>query len=410
MPQEAHTGSAQISGMLPGAALRNPEKKEGIIVKRKISVLLCGAMLAALLAGCGGGKEEEPIKVGYFGPLTGGSAQSGQAARNGLQVAVDELNAAGGVLGRQIAVVEYDDKSSPEQAVRAATKLVQVDKADAIFGSLHSGNVLAAAPVIEDAKTLCVSGGTSPTWLQQGYTYLFRAISNSDVGAIQLAKYAQSKNYKKIAIFTSNDEYGSTGGQGFIQAATPLGIEFVANETFTVGDRDYTGQFAKINAASPDAVLVWSVGEELGAVTKQLRQSGYSGPILGPEGYTLPEIYDIAGDATDGVCFAAQYLVYADPEEAEDPKMRDFLQAYLDAYGEPPASDNAFRAYDGMMMIAQAMEACGKANGSELRDAYNDIDGYEGLAGTFSYKGKNGEGIETMRVYEMSGGRFIEAS
>ena len=90
--------------------------------------------------------------------------------------------------------------------------------------------------------------------------------------------------------------------------------------------------------------------------------------------------------------------------------MRDFLQAYLDAYGEPPASDNAFRAYDGMMMIAQAMEACGKANGSELRDAYNDIDGYEGLAGTFSYKGKNGEGIETMRVYEMSGGRFIEAS
>ncbi|WP_280960580.1 ABC transporter substrate-binding protein [Butyricicoccus faecihominis] len=389
---------------------RRNQMKEGIMVKRTISLALCGAMLLGALAGCGKGGEEAPIKIGYFGPLTGGTAQSGQAARNGLQIAVDELNAAGGVLGRQVDVIEYDDKSSPEQAVRAATKLVQVDKVDAIFGSLHSGNVLAAAPVIEDSKTLTVAGGTSPTWLQQGYTYLFRALANSDVAAVQLAKYAQSQNFKRIAIFTSNDEYGSTGGQGFIQAATPLGIEFVANETFTVGDRDYTGQFAKINAAEPEAVLVWSVGEELGAVTKQLRQSGYTGPILGPEGYTLPEIYEIAGDATDGVCFAAQYLVYANPEDAEDPQMQAFLQAYLDSYNEPPASDNAYRAYDGMKMIALAMETCGKANGPELRDAYNDIDGYKGLAGTFSYKGKNGEGIDTMRIYKMQGGKFIEAN
>ncbi|GAB2046129.1 ABC transporter substrate-binding protein [Agathobaculum sp. TL06] len=377
-------------------------------MKRVISTMLCGAMLLGGLVGCGGG-EEEPIKIGYFGPLTGSSAQSGQAALNGVQIAVDELNAAGGVLGRQIEVLEYDDKSSPEQAVRAATKLTQVDKVDAIYGSLHSGNMLAAAPVIEDAGILTVSGGTSPTYLQQGYTYIFRALANSDVGAIQLAKYAQEKAYNKIAIFTSNDEYGVTGGQGFIQAATPLGIEIVANETFTVGDRDFTGQFAKINSANPDAVVVWCVGEEAGAVTKQLRQSGFSGPILGPEGYTLPEVREIAGEAANGVCFAAQYLVYDDPEDAQDPQMQKFLQAYLDKYNEPPASDNAYRGYDGMKMIALAMETCGQANGPELRDAYNNIDGYEGLAGTFSYKGKNGEGIETMRIYEIQDGGLVEA-
>ena len=95
-----------------------------------------------------------------------------------MQIAVDELNAGGGVLGRQLEIVSYDDKSSPEEAVKAATKLVQVDKVNAIFGSLHSANVQAAGPVIEEAQTICVAGGTSPAWLEQGYTYLFRSISN----------------------------------------------------------------------------------------------------------------------------------------------------------------------------------------------------------------------------------------
>ncbi|MDO4270280.1 MAG: ABC transporter substrate-binding protein [Eubacteriales bacterium] len=392
-------------------------------MKRKLSWLLCGAMLAGLLAGCGGADGSGDantgdgaaasgggnIKIGYFGPLTGGTAQAGQAALNGAQIAVNELNAAGGVLDRQVEIVSYDDKSSPEEAVKAATKLVQVDKVNAIFGSLHSANVQAAGPVIEEAQTICVAGGTSPTWLEQGYTYLFRSISNSTVSAKQLAKYADDQSYKKIALFTSNDEYGTSGADGFKAECEPYDIEFVASETMTNGDRDFTGQFAKINAASPDAVFIWCLGDDLGAVTKQLRQSGFDGPILGSESYTLPEILENAGAATNGVRFAAQYLVYENPEDAEDENMKKFLEAYIEEFGSAPASDNAFRAYDGVMMIAEAMKASGADHGSELRDAYNDIDGYVGLAGTFSYKGKNGEGIESMRIFQIQDGKYIEA-
>ena len=176
------------------------KRKEERNMKKKLCLALTCVLLLTALAGCGSQKESsesgdsgsETIKIGYFGPLTGGTAQAGQAALNGVQIAVNELNEAGGVLGKQLEIVSYDDKSSPEEAVKAATKLVQVDKVNAIFGSLHSANVQAAGPVIEESKTLCVAGGTSPTWLEQGYTYLFRSISNSSVSAKQLAKYADS--------------------------------------------------------------------------------------------------------------------------------------------------------------------------------------------------------------------------
>lgn len=383
-------------------------------MKKKICLALACMLMLTALAGCGsqGSSSEDSasstIKIGYFGPLTGGTAQAGQAALNGVQIAVNELNEAGGVLGKQLEIVSYDDKSSPEEAVKAATKLVQVDKVNAIFGSLHSANVQ-AAPVIEEAKTICVSGGTSPTWLEQGYTYLFRSISNSSVSAKQLAKYADSQNLRRIALFTSNSEYGTSGAEEFQEACKDYDIEFVASETMTDGDRDFTGQFAKINASEPDAVFVWCLGDDLGAVTKQLRQSGFDGPILGSESYTLPEILENAGDAANGVAFASQYIVYSDPNDAEDELMKEFLERYIEEFGEPPASDNAFRAYDGVMMIAEAMEAAQADSGEALRDAYNNIDGHVGLAGTFSYVGKNGEGIDSMRIFQIQDGKYVEA-
>ena len=383
-------------------------------MKKKLCLMLACVLLLTSLVGCGSKEESSgddtgTIKIGYFGPLTGGTAQAGQAALNGAQIAVNELNEAGGVLGRQVEIISYDDKSSPEEAVKSATKLVQVDKVNAIFGSLHSANVQAAGPVIEESKTLCVAGGTSPTWLEQGYTYLFRSISNSTVSAKQLAKYADSQGLRKIALFTSNDEYGTSGSDAFVAACEEYDIEFVASETMTNGDRDFTGQFAKINAAAPDAVFVWCLGDDLGAVTKQLRQSGFSGPILGSESYTLPEILENAGDATNGVSFASQYIVYSNPDDAEDELMKNFLKQYIEEFGESPASDNAFRAYDGVMMIAEAMEAAQADSGEALRDAYNNIDGHVGLAGTFSYVGKNGEGIESMRIFQIQDGKYVEA-
>lgn len=408
-------------------------------MKRALSIVVVVCMILAVLAGCTQNdvpaqtqtedpapaetkqqeqQEEqkpedtmnaEPIKIGYFGPLTGGTAQAGQAMRNGGLIAIDEINAAGGVLGRPLELIQYDDKSSAEEAVKAATKLVEVDKVTAILGSLHSGNVLAAGPILEEYQTPTVGVGTSPTWLQQGYTYLFRSISNSQVAGKTLAAFANSRGYLNIASLHSNDEYGNTGSADFLKAIEVYGGKYVADESFTHGDRDFTGQMAKIIKSKPDAVLIWCLGDDLGPVTKQLRQAGYTGKVLGCEGYTLPEAIEISGSASNDCYFAAQYLVYDKPEDAEDSLMQSFLTKYMASFGEKPASDNAFRAYDAIKIIAKGIETAGSVEGPAIRQAINDIDGFVGLAGEFSFKGKQGEGIEKVRIFKIKDGKYYEA-
>ena len=353
-------------------------------------------------------EDAEPIKIGFFGPLTGASAQLGQAERNGVLIAIDEINAAGGLLGRPVELIEYDDKSSPEQAVKAATKLVQADQVTAIVGSLHSGNMLAAGPVLEEYQTPTVGVGTSATWLEQGWEYSFRSISNSQVASKQLAKYAAENEIINIALLHGNDEFGNNGASDFESNAVPLGIEIVADESFTHGDRDFTGQFAKIIASDPDSVLIWCLGDDLGAVTKQLRQAGYDGLIMGCESYSFAEVMDIAGDATNNVVFTAQYLVFDPPEEATDPLMVSFLTAYKERFDEKPASDNAFRGYDAMQIIALGITRANSLKGADIIEQIHAINDYQGLAGLFDFVDNHGEGMDEMRLYEIKGGKYIE--
>lgn len=352
--------------------------------------------------------QEDPIQFGFFGPLTGPSAQAGQALRNGALIAIDEINADGGILDREVALVEYDDRSSPEQAVRSTTRLIQVDDVDAIIGSLHSGNILAAGPEIEAGEVPLVGAGTSPTWLEQGYTYLFRSLGNSQLSAVQLARHANDSDYVNVAILHSNDEYGNSGAVVFEEAAVEAGIEITTKESFTHGDRDFTGQISTIVRGDPDAVFVWALGDDLGPLTRQLRQLGYFGPILGPEGYTLPEALEIAGATADGVVFAAQYLIPESAEAASDPMMQEFLTAYQEAYGGMPASDNAFRGYDSVRVLAEGIRQAGTTDGPAVRDAIMAIDDLEGIAGTFDYTDGTGEGISSVRLYQIEGGSYSE--
>lgn len=383
------------------------------ILALSIALSGCGAQPQSTSAS-GSGQEntssKETVKLGFIGPLTGGTAQSGQAALNGATIAVEEINAAGGVLdGRMLELVPYDDKSSPEQAVTSTTKLIEVDHVAAIMGSLHSGNVLAAAPVAEEYKIPVVSGGTSPTWLEQGYEFHFRALGNSRLAMQQLTKHAVEQKWSKIAMIHSNDEYGNNGAKEFLDNASAKGLEIVADESFTHGDRDFTGQFAKIFKAEPDVVMTWAVGDDLGAVLKQIRQSGWTGPVIGPEGYTMPELVDIVGDAFYDVFFAAPYLVYDNPEDAPDAKLAEFLTAYKTKYKEKPSSDNAYRNYDAVHIIANAINTCGATDGQAIRDAIENTENLIGLAGTFNYKGNKGEGIDSVRLYKIeAGAKFSE--
>lgn len=377
------------------------------------------ALLMMLCSGCAG-KEESAfsgmadkkggtIRIGYFGPLSGRTEKAGRAALNGAKLAAEEVNQEGGINGSAVEIVAYDDMSNTSEAVKAAKALVEEDHVNAIYGSLHSGNMKAAGAYINEQKVLCVSGATSTSWPADDWEWLFRCTANERVSVEKLAEYAASLGLVRIATLTSHDNYGSNAAEELEKVSKRFGLEITEETTMENGDRNFSEQFEKIKKANPDAVFLWCVGDDLESVTRQMRQYGIVCPILGCEGYSLPELANVGNNGLNGVIFAAQFVVYDNPADAQENNMKEFLQKYIQTYGEAPKSDNAFRAYDGVKLIIEAMKKSGCTEGEGLRRAFREIDGYVGLAGIFSYKKMDhGEGIRSVRLFEIQNGTYRE--
>jgi branched-chain amino acid transport system substrate-binding protein len=369
-------------------------------MKRSILLLICAVALipAPVFA-------QQTIKVGLYGPLTGPMSLWGIASRQGADLVIKQVNAKGGVLGQKLAMVVYDDKSSPEEAVKVVTRMITSDKVQCIVGSLHSGNILASAPVVEKAKVPEVGIGTSPVWLQKGYTYLFRPLANTNLINVQIAKTINDLKYKKIALGRS-DEYGKSGIDDIKQQLDKYGIQ-VVSEWFNPGDTDFTGQLTKLINSQIDALIAFGVGSDEGPIMKQARLNGFTKLIFGPESLGDPEVKEIAGKDADGAVFGASYVIPAKPEEAINPMHAAFFKAFVAEFGKMPTSQTALRAYDSAALFVEAFKRAKSADGAAVRDALANLYGFEGLAGTFDFRGGHGEGIREARMFAIKNGKDI---
>lgn len=350
----------------------------------------------------GGG---EPIKFGFFGPLTGPTSGAGQALLQGAQLRVEQINAAGGVLGRRIELISCDDKSTPEEAVKCAQRLIEQDHVFAIVGSLHSPHISATGPIVDAAKVPMVAAGTSPGWCREGFQYVWRGTANGAQGTAALANVLAGSGIARIGMLYQNDDYG-TGGLNALKESLP-DVSFVAEESYTPGDRDWSGQIIKILAAKPDAIAVWALGDDLGPLTNQLREQGWTETIIGAEGYTLPQVVKVAGKHVDGVIFSQLYYIPAAAAEYPDPKIRAFLEAYEAKFGALPASDNAYRGADAVLILTTGIERAGALDPEKTRAAIAGISDLEGLAGTFNFAKGGCEGIEGSRVWTFADGKIV---
>lgn len=391
------------------ARATGPRRRGRRDVRARAAALALGFALA-LGVGCGpgggGGPEgaaggAEPIKIGHFASLTGDTATFGQSADRGARMAIDEINAAGGVLGRPLLVVSEDDRSITEEARTAAQKLIQRDGVVALLGEVASSRSLAAAPEAQRAGVPMISpASTNPKVTEVG-DYVFRTCFIDPFQGAVMARFAyEDLGARRVAILSDFKQDYSVGlAEFFRKTFRELGGEIVADERYTSGDIEFRAQLTTIRAAKPEAIFVPGYYTELGLIAKQARELGIDVPLLGGDGWDSAKTLEIGGDAVEGYFFSNHYAA-----DSDDPKVQDFVKRFEERYGSKPDAMAAL-AYDAAGILADAIRRAGTTDGPALRDAIAATKDYDGVTGRITIDSDRNARKDAV-VLQISGGRF----
>jgi branched-chain amino acid transport system substrate-binding protein len=351
-------------------------------------------VFAILVASCNAGSQgaNAPIKIGVIYNVTGGQASLDVPSNNGAKLAAKEINAAGGVLGRQIQIVFYDGKSDATVIGNAATQLSETDKVVAMMGFSDSDMTLAAAPIAAKAGIAFVtSGATSPKLPEQVPNYLFLACFGDNVQAAAGAEFAYNTlKYKSVFLLTDQGtEYTKLLSKYFKERYTEMGGQVILEDSYQSGDKDFSAQITKLKGAStqPDFLYIAAQPDDIGTIVKQFRDSGIDKAIMGGDGYDTPLLVQIPGKGATNVYFTTHSLM--DKDLGTDP-VKKFISAYTTEYGNPP--ENAFAAlgYDTMKLIADAIGRAKSADPKAIRDALAATKDFPGITGKLTYPAGSG--------------------
>lgn len=344
--------------------------------------------------------------IGCPQPLTGTNAQPGECALNAVKLAEKQFNEQGGINGKKVVVLSYDDQGLPEEAVKLATRMLQVDKCEAIIGSCISSCVLSSGKIYNDAKIPTFGTGTSPTWMQQGWDYVFRACQNNDFALPLVVNKWKELGVKKIATFAGQDDAAVAGVNTITELCKEAGIEITTSESYAEGNTDFSGQVAKIISSNPEVVFISTFGPTQPLIAKQLRQFGFNGLCFTKDLYQVDAL-QVAGAASNGMAFAYPYLTYSSVDECDDPFIKEFLSAYEAEYGTLPVSDCAYRAYDSMLVLKAAAEAAGSTDGEAIAQAVGTLSNIQTLAGTQDFTTGDGEGLHEFNIFVIDDEKYM---
>lgn len=336
-------------------------------------------LLAAALS-CSKPAADE-IRIGEFGSLTGGTATFGISTHEGLMLALEEINAAGGLLGKPVRVITEDDQSKPEEAVTAVLKLIKQDQVSAVIGEVASSRTLAAAPQAQANRIPLLSpASTNPKVTQVG-DYIFRACFIDPFQGSTMARFAVNRlKAKRIAILTDNKNDYSVGLTEFFRhTAQQLGAEIVAEESYAEGDIEFKAQLTEIKAANPDVVYVPGYYTEGALIARQARELGLNVPLLGGDGWDSPKTVEIGGEAVEGTYITNHYS----PED-QRPEVQQFIAQYQQKYGGKTPDAMAVLGYDAMRLMADAIRRAGSTAGPQIRDALAATKDFPGVSGTIT--------------------------
>ncbi|HWA26897.1 MAG TPA: ABC transporter substrate-binding protein [Lacunisphaera sp.] len=336
------------------------------------------AATAALALSLPNGFAADPIKVGEFACLTGKDATFGQSQHKGIVLALEEINAAGGVLGRPVEVISEDNQSKPGESATVAKKLLSRDKVIAILGEVTSGRSLEVAPLAQMAKTpMIATGATNPAVTQKG-NYIFRVCFIDDFQGTVMAKFALNDlKVKKVALLTSVSSPYSVGlSKFFKETFTAGGGTIAAEQKFNEGDKDFRAQLTAIKASGAEAVFVPGYYQEAALVARQARSLGLTMPLFGGDGWESEQLLKIGGEALNGTFYSTHFT----PENKE-PAVVEFVKKFKARWdGETPDAYAAL-GYDALLVLADAIKRVGDTDGPKLRDAIAATKDFSGASG-----------------------------
>lgn len=365
---------------------------------KKIFMVL--AVLAVCFAAFAGGSADsgsDTYKIGFIGPLTGDNANYGIRCSNAARLAIDEINANGGVNGHQLVLIAEDSQGTVERAIAAYEKLAYSDNVCAIIGPVFTSPALAVGQrCCEDGIVMITPSATHKDVTAAG-EYVFRTVPSDALQSEVAAHYFyEVLGYRNIATIYAMNDYSQGLAQGLVDYFTPLGGNVVNEQTFMVGDRDFRTQLTAIRSLDPqpDAVYMPDYTVEMAQILEQRAQLGIDLPFLSSDGFSDPEIYNLAGDYTNGV-------VYVGPAQAQtSEKYSNFLANYAAAYNEDTPDSFSTNSYDATYIIAEAIERAGSADRAAIRDEVAATKDFEGANGTINFA-PNGDLVASQGVYEV---------
>ncbi|WP_022671306.1 ABC transporter substrate-binding protein [Hippea alviniae] len=341
------------------------------------------------------------IKIGFFAPLTGFAAADGASAKHGAMLAVEKINENGGVLGKKIKLVVYDDAVSSQQAVAIARKLVQEDRVIAVVSGSYSTPTRAAAPIYQRFRIpLVVAYATHPDITKAG-NYVFRIGFLASVEG-KAGGYVATKilHAKRVAVLTMDNDFGRALSQGFVKEAEKNGAKVVANLSFSLGEKDMTPYLTKIKALNPDLIYCTGYYSEGALTVKQAKQLGIKAQLLGQEGFDSPMFLKIAGKSANGTIITTDLN-----RDDKRPIARWFIAQYRKQFNLEPDMVGA-SSFDAVYILAEAIKEAKSTNPAKIREALARIKNFDGVTGDIKGFTKNGEVIKPVQIQKVVNGQF----
>jgi branched-chain amino acid transport system substrate-binding protein len=376
---------------------------------RRALAVPAAALLLTLL-GCGEKKpapaaQPQKLLFGHVGSMSGQEATFGDSTDKGIRLAVEELNAKGGVKGKQIDVRTYDSQGKPEEAALAATRLITQDKVTVLLGEVASSRSLAMAPIADANKVPHITpSSTNPKVTKDGERtrpFVFRVCFIDPFQGTVMAKFAKEKGVEKVAILRDVGNAYSVGlADYFLAKFKELGGTVVDDQSYKAGDQDFKAQLTAIKARAPGAIYVPGYYTDVALIARQARELGIKVPLMGGDGWDSAKLFEIGGKAIEGSFFSNHYS----PDDPS-PRIQAFISKFKARYGAVPDS-MAATGYDAAMVAADAIARAGEASGESIAQAIAATKGFQGVTGVITLD-EDHNAVKPAVVLEVKDGKAV---